>query len=67
MKHFKCEFYEVDAPDKCCLFCKHCQDVFWDHANGPYAFGCRLTFKDDIGEILFGWNEDCENFEEDDE
>jgi len=36
MKHYTSEHYECDAPDKYCLFCKHCTDVFWDYTNGPY-------------------------------
>lgn len=40
MKRYKCEFYEVDAPDNHCLFCKKCTDVFWDFTHGPYMFLC---------------------------
>lgn len=40
MKRYKCEFYEVDAPDTHCLFCKKYTDVFWDITNGPYMFFC---------------------------
>ena len=65
LRHYKCEFYEVDAPENSCLFCKHCRDVFYDW-NGPYAYGCRLTGKDGIYEAHFGFLENCENFEEED-
>ena len=41
-KHYSCEEYECYAPDNCCLFCKHCTDVFWDYANGPYMFICNI-------------------------
>lgn len=58
MKHFKCEYYECDAPDNCCLFCKHCTDVFWDYTNGPYMFFCELGH----GNYM-----ECGAFEEDDE
>lgn len=41
MREFKCEngkTYEV--PDKCCLTCKHCTDIWYDYTNGPYATFC---------------------------
>ena len=25
---------------ECCLFCKHCTDIFVDATNGPYMFLC---------------------------
>lgn len=28
------------APEKCCLFCKHCDDIVWDYTNGPYMVHC---------------------------
>ena len=32
----------VKAPCKeCCLFCRHCEDIFWDYMNGPYLFICN--------------------------
>lgn len=40
MRRYKCEYYECDAPDNCCLFCEHCTDVFFDYTNGPYMFLC---------------------------
>lgn len=55
--------YAVWAPEKCCLFCKKCHDMFYDFTNGPYMFFCdidnNLTDKGAIGE--------CEYFEEDPE
>lgn len=71
LKHYKCEYYEIDAPENSCLFCKHCHDVFYD-GNGPYAYGCDLEEQDieDIGcacKVHFGLRENCENFEEDEE
>ena len=27
-------------PDKHCVFCSHCSDVFYDYSNGPYLFLC---------------------------
>lgn len=44
------------CPDKCCLTCAHCTDVFWDYTNGPYMVICELT-----DEPKFT---DCEDFEE---
>lgn len=48
--HYSCEYYECDAPDNCCLFCRHCTDVFWDYTHGPYLFlgdapGCNGDWK----------------------
>lgn len=30
----------VTLPDKCCAFCSHCTDIFYDYSNGPYLFIC---------------------------
>ena len=27
-------------PDKHCVFCNHCTDIFWDYTNGPYIVLC---------------------------
>lgn len=32
----------VRAPETCCLFCKHCSDIFWDMTSGPYAIFCYI-------------------------
>lgn len=32
-------------PDKCCAFCKHCPDFFYDYTNGPYLFCCDLDLE----------------------
>lgn len=58
MRHYKCPEYECDAPDNCCLFCKHCTDVFWDF-TGPYMFFCTKGKGGDF--------ETCGMFEEDEE
>lgn len=58
LKRYKCEYYEVDAPENCCLFCKHCTDVVWDHTHGPYMFW---------GDNCNGDWKNCKNFEEDEE
>lgn len=42
MKHYVCKEYECDVPDKHCLVCKHCTDVFFDYTHGPYLFICEL-------------------------
>lgn len=44
------------CPDKCCLTCGHCTDVFWDYTNGPYMVTCEV--KDEPQFV------DCEDFEE---
>lgn len=57
MKHYICKEYECDVPDKHCLVCKHCTDVFYDLANGPYMFICNKG--------LGGEWQKCEGFEYD--
>lgn len=39
---YECEYYKVTVPDKSCLFCSNCTDVFWDYTNGPYMFLCDV-------------------------
>lgn len=39
-KAYECDFYRAIAPSTSCLFCEHCDDVFWDYSNGPYMFIC---------------------------
>ena len=41
MREYACEYYRVMVPDKSCLLCDHCTDVFWDCTNGPYMFFCE--------------------------
>ena len=48
---YECEYYKVSAPDKSCLFCKHCTDVFWDFTNGPYLFFCNKRCNTDLGAL----------------
>ena len=68
LRHYKCEYYEMDAPAHSCLFCANCSDIFWDYTNGAYAFGCALTdHGDGMVEAHFGFVEDCEDFVEDGE
>lgn len=33
---------EVMLPEKHCVFCTHCTDVYWDFTNGPYLCFCEL-------------------------
>ena len=59
MRLYECEYYRVLAPDRSCLFCDHCTDVFWDYTNGPYMFFCdRGEDTDD------GARGNCKSFEE---
>lgn len=30
--------------DKCCVFCKHCEDIFFD-SKGPYMIICNKVSK----------------------
>lgn len=39
---------------ECCLFCKHCTDIFWDATNGPYMFVCDKGLNMD--------DEDCKKY-----
>lgn len=52
--------FPIKAPEKCCLFCKHCTDVFWDYTNGPYMFMCDLCQDSEDG-----YYARCKDFEED--
>lgn len=45
--------------DKCCLFCDHCTDVFWDYENGPYWVVCELDNEHQKEHNAQG---KCENF-----
>ena len=70
LRHFKCDYYEIDAPANSCLFCEHCHDVFYDW-NGPYAFGCNLTSIETedgvMQKVFFGLQEGCPNFKEEEQ
>ena len=46
MKWYYGENFQCYAPDNCCLFCRHCSDVYWDYTNGPYMFFCELKKED---------------------
>lgn len=37
------------VPESCCLFCKHCSDIFWDYTNGIYMVICDSEFNVEIG------------------
>ena len=49
------------CSDKCCLFCKHCSDVYWDYTNGPYMMICAADHEETLG-----YHAKCEYFEEGD-
>lgn len=45
-------------PEKHCLSCKYCTDVFWDYTHGPYMCLCSIRdIPKDQG--------DCDKWEED--
>lgn len=48
----------LKCPDKCCLFCQHCTDYFYDY-HGPYLFICDV--EGDTEEASHG---NCKLFEE---
>ena len=47
-----------EMPEKHCVFCKHCTDIFYDYTNGPYGFTCDKNIDHD-GEFS------CDSFEDD--
>lgn len=66
MKEYKCEDkygpgVVVRAPETCCLFCKHCTDIFWDYTNGPYWMFCE---KHDNITKVGGHVGNCPDFQE---
>ena len=73
MKTFECiTGKKYNVPDKCCLVCKRCSDIYVDD-NGPYAVCCDHTAATDIDKIEFlkddssySLYDDCKLFEEDD-
>ena len=48
----------VLAPAKCCLFCDHCTDIFYDW-GGIYALVCDIGADTDKGSVG-----ECNQFEE---
>ena len=47
------------VPDRCCLLCSKCTDIFLDYTNGPYFVVCG-----DHQDIPDGMNGGCKYFEE---
>lgn len=73
-RHYRLEpWYSIWAPEKCCLFCKHRDQVVYDYTNGPYMFFCdiHIAKDEDDGELKYttelGPIGECSDFEEDDE
>lgn len=54
---------EVWCPEKACIFCKHCTDIYYD-SRGPYGFACELDPKLENGLTDKGIIGVCELFEE---
>ena len=47
---FHCSNGKVYACDeKCCLFCDHCSDLFYDYTNGPYMLICDIAEDTELG------------------
>ena len=46
------------CPPKCCMFCGHCTDIFWDYANGPYLISCDIEKDPGDG----GYEGTCDSF-----
>ena len=32
----------VEVPERCCLTCKHCTDLWYDYTFGPYMTDCEI-------------------------
>lgn len=57
------------CPEKSCVFCKRCSDIFFDSA-GPYMFFCELendVSSKDAELTYLGYKGKCDRFEEDDD
>ncbi len=60
MRKFKCaDGYTYLCPDKCCLFCSHCPDIFWDYTHGIYMTLCDID-----EDIVMGSKGKCDSFVE---
>ena len=69
MREYKCDDpigpgVVVRAPERACVFCEHCTDVFWDYTNGPYWLLCDIH--NDVVEVDGPWG-NCPDFQEDKE
>ena len=66
MKKWKCDNgHTYKVPDKACIVCNHCTDVFWDYTNGPYALICeKQTLDGEDLPCMIDWNgENCPYWE----
>lgn len=52
------------CPEKSCVFCNHCSDVYYDYSHGPYGFACDKHDGDAVSE---GCRGNCKDFEGDEE
>ncbi len=52
----------VIAPERACLFCEHCTDIWWDYTSGPYLFFCDKY--EDVTKVD-GPSGNCPDFQED--
>ena len=57
---------QYKCPDKCCLFCKHCSDIFVDYTNGPYMIICEKFCANNKykKQVNLGLHGKCKYFEE---
>lgn len=65
MLKFRCDSGKTYVlPERVCLFCDHCTDIFWDYSHGIYMVICEL----DRPEHEFGnYPCVCKHFKEDSE
>lgn len=40
MKQYTCGLFKYTLPDCACVFCKHCDAVFYDYSGGIYMLNC---------------------------
>lgn len=55
---------EVWAPEKCCLFCDKCTDVWYD-SHGPYMYSCEDDPEGKFELTDKGYSGECDHFVED--
>ena len=57
---------EIWAPEKCCLFCNKCTDVWYDN-QGPYMYACSDNTDKNVDLAEKGYEGTCDRFVEDTE
>lgn len=59
MALWKCEDGRIfEVPDKCCLVCEHCCDIWYD-GNGPYLTFCSHDYVNEEYRVKHGIKGTC--------